>query len=224
MIAGKPGDPASAEALEELCRTYWPPLYAFARRQGHSVEDAQDLVQDFLCSVLEREALLRADPSRGRFRSFLLAGLENHSRTLWRRERAVKRNRGVKPLPLDELDFEERRLLPEPVDRRTPESEFNRRWAEILLSRALSRVRAAYENEGRVELFERLEEHLLGDADAATYETLSQVLRRSVNTIKSDMHRLKANLREQIREEVAETVADDWSFETELKEFSQLFR
>jgi len=223
LLAGKSEDPASAEALEELCRAYWPPLYAFARRKGHSVEDAQDLVQDFLCSVLERKALRNADPSRGRFRSFLLAGLKNHRLTLWRKACALKRNRGVKPLPLDELGFEEQRLIPEPAERRNPESEFNRRWAEIILSRALSRVRAAYEKVGKGELFERLEAHLLGDTDAATYESLSQALKRPLNTIKSDMHRLKADLREQIREEVAETVADDQSFEAELREFKQLF-
>ena len=72
------GDEASArEALGELCRIYWRPIFAFICRRGHNVNDAQDLTQDFFVMVLEGNLLRHADPERGRFRSLLLKALQN---------------------------------------------------------------------------------------------------------------------------------------------------
>ena len=92
LAAGLSESPQAAQALETLCGTYWYPLYAYVRRRGHGHEDAQDLTQAFLLQLLERKSFTRVDPAKGRFRSFLLAGLNYFLAD--HRDRATAQKRG----------------------------------------------------------------------------------------------------------------------------------
>ncbi len=121
LAAGDSGSTRAREALETLCRSYWYPLYAFARRQGKSPHDAEDLTQAFFQRLLEREALAKAAPERGRFRSFLLASMKNFIWDEWDKARAVKRGGGQLPVAFDDLDAEER-YRSEPIDPADPEN------------------------------------------------------------------------------------------------------
>src|SRR5215510_3008332 len=98
--------PGAKEALEHLCRTYWYPLYAYVRRQGHSPEDAQDLTQAFFVRFLAKKSVQLADPQRGKFRSFLLTSLKHFLTHEWERARAVKRGGGQIHLSWDQTSAE----------------------------------------------------------------------------------------------------------------------
>ena len=139
LAAGGDGTPAARAALEKLCRTYWPPLYAFVRRSGHAPADAQDLTQGFFLQLLQRNFLDGVDPCKGRFRSFLLAALQHHLSNERDRARAQKRGGGLAPISIDAQDAEGRYLL-EPADPMTPEKLYERRWALTVLDQALARL------------------------------------------------------------------------------------
>src|SRR5688572_10379401 len=128
LTAGRDSTPASRAALAELCELYWPPLYSYARRQGHSVEQAQDLTQAFFARLLEKRYVEAADPQRGRFRSFLLASFKHFIANERDREQAQKRGGGQAPLSL-EFETAEARYTAEPRDTLTPEALFERQWA-----------------------------------------------------------------------------------------------
>ena len=152
VLAAAKSDTASQAALENLCHTYWYPLYAYVRRRGHSAQDAQDLTQAFFARLLERHWVGDADRERGRFRTFLLTAMSRFMADEWDKVRAQKRGGGVVHVPL-QLDTAETRYGHEPADNRTPEQYFERRWALTLLDTVLQRLRAEYEREGKGELF-----------------------------------------------------------------------
>ena len=117
LAAGHSDTPRAQAALEKLCRAYWFPLYAYVRRRGHSVEDAQDLTQEFFARVLEHRWLARADQAKGRFRTFLLTAMERFLANEWDKVRALKRGGGESPLSLDAILAEEEG---QPADAATP--------------------------------------------------------------------------------------------------------
>src|SRR5262245_23008400 len=162
LRAGERAGPEAREALASLCEAYWYPLYAFLRRRGHAPEDAADLTQGFFARLLEKNALAAVRRGRGRFRSYLLAALENHLQNRRRGERAKKRGGGRTPLSLDRADAEERYRL-EPAHEMTPERVYKRRWALTLLERALDLLRAEMEAAGKGELFAKLKPSLNGE-------------------------------------------------------------
>ena len=144
VLAARNGDSAGAsEALNDLCRAYWPPLYSYIRRQGHDVAEAQDLTQEFFARLLERDYLARLDQQRGKFRSFLLAFVKHFLSEQRDKARAQKRGGGHALLSLDVGEGEEG-YLAEPVDELTPEQIFERRWVQTLLQRAFDRLAAEY--------------------------------------------------------------------------------
>ncbi|NBV22936.1 MAG: RNA polymerase sigma factor [Proteobacteria bacterium] len=217
VAAGRAEDPAHARtALEQLCQTYWYPLYAFVRRQGHSPHDAQDLTQEFFACLLERNALGAADRERGRFRSFLLATLKNFLRDEWDKLRAQKRGGGEAAVSLDAGDAESRYAL-EPVDTMTADRLYERRWAMLLLDRAVERLRAEHEAAGKLAQFETLKASLAGSRESQPYAELAAQLGLSEGAVKVAVHRLRQRYREVIRAEIAETVAGEAEVEAELK-------
>src|ERR1700751_1216416 len=139
------GGPA---ALAELCRLYWYPLYMFARRRGHSPDDAQDLTQGFFLHLLEHRALAGVDRLKGKFRSFLLASFQNHLSDQFDRARRLKRGGDKEFGRLDAEEAEERYRL-EPGECLTAEKLFDARWAMILLAEALNRLLQEYASEGK---------------------------------------------------------------------------
>jgi RNA polymerase sigma-70 factor (ECF subfamily) len=203
-------------ALEELCRIYWFPLYAYVRRRGHSPEDAQDLTQEFFARLLEHNWVARADRQRGRFRSFLLSAMSHFLSDEWDKARAQKRGGGVAAVPL-QLDTAETRYGHEPADQVTPEQTYERRWALALLEEVLRKLRAEYEQEGRTELFTALHPCLVGERTALPYAELAAKLGISEGTVKSSVHRLRQRYRHLLRCEIAQTVAEPGEVDEELR-------
>jgi len=216
VSAGGGDDTRAREALANLCQTYWYPLYAYVRRRGHSLEDAQDLTQEFFARLLTRNWVVRADRQRGRFRSFLLSAMNHFLADEWDKARAQKRGGGLSPLPLA-FDTAETRYSREPSDNSTPEQNYERRWALTMLDQVLGRLRSEYEQEGRLELFAALHPCLAGDRTDHPYTTLAAKLGVSESALKSAVHRLRQRYRRVLRDEIAHTVADPEEVEVELR-------
>jgi RNA polymerase sigma-70 factor (ECF subfamily) len=216
VAAGGPSTSGARDALEKLCRTYWYPLYAFVRRQGHGPADAQDLTQAFFARIIEKHGLGGVDRAKGRFRSFLLASMKHFLANEWDRARAQKRGGGLQFTSLDAKSAETRYSL-EPADPMTPEKIFDRRWALTLLDEVLSALRREYGVAGNAELFEALKGTLTAEADAAPYADVGRALGMSEGAVKVAVHRLRRRYREILRAEIAETVADPGEVEDELK-------
>jgi DNA-directed RNA polymerase specialized sigma24 family protein len=206
---------AQAQALEELCRTYWYPLYAYARRRGCKPEEAQDLTQEFFARLLEKQFLSAVDPAKGKFRSFLLAALEHLLAKEWRRENALKRGGGKIVLSLDAQEAETRYLL-EPKDEMTPERIFERRWAITLLERTMARLRTECSAEGKGRLFELLKGALAGEKCASGYGAVAVELGMTEAAVKMAAHRLRQRYGELLREEIAPTVGTPEEVDEEI--------
>jgi RNA polymerase sigma-70 factor (ECF subfamily) len=204
----------SPAALEELCGTYWRPIYSFIRRRGHGVDEARDLTQGFFASFLERGDVEGLDPARGRFRSYLLASVRHFLINEHERERALKRGGGARAFSLSIDDESE--LAIEPADTRTPESDFERQWALALLRRALERLRLEQVGKGRLELFECLKPTLAGESIDGGYTTVAGDLGLTTVAVKVAAHRLKKRYGELLLEEVARTVDVPQEIEDEL--------
>jgi RNA polymerase sigma-70 factor (ECF subfamily) len=210
--AGASHSPEAASALERLCRTYWYPLYVFVRRKGYAHEDASDLTQAFFARFLEKKALKFVDASRGKFRTFLLTSMANFLTNEWEKMRAQRRGGGLRALSLDEASANQRYDL-EPVDRATPETIFERRWAQTVIDAVIERLAAETEEKR----FEALKGFLLEDKGAVSYETASAQLAMSVAAITSAIHRMRARFRALLFEEVANTVEKPEEVEEELR-------
>ncbi len=215
LAAGQEDTPQASVALEQLCRTYWYPLYAFVRRQGYSPEDAQDLTQGFFARLLEKHYLEQVEPQKGKFRSFLLAALRHFLSDQRDREHTVKRGGGLAHISLDAQDAEERYRL-EPVDRLDAERIFERRWAITLLERALSRLRDENVAAGKAETFETLKDFVAGDSDVSCDDVAAR-MGLSESAVKSLLHRLRVRYRALVREEIAQTVANPMEVDAEIR-------
>jgi RNA polymerase sigma factor (sigma-70 family) len=216
LQAGSERTPLRLEALETLCRIYWYPLYCFARRMGSVPEDAQDLTQGFFTVFLQRDYVNRANPERGRFRTFLLTSFRNFLTNEWRRARTVRRGGGWKAVPFDAQSAEERyvwdRVEPEPPDRA-----YDKSWAIATLQQAMNRVRDEYFAAGKAELFESLKLRLWGDPAAGTCGDMAARLQLTEAALKMATTRLRRRFREAIRREVGQTVADSAELDGEVR-------
>jgi RNA polymerase sigma factor (sigma-70 family) len=215
LAAGRAPSETADRALAELCAQYWYPLYAYTRRRGHDAEDARDLTQAFFAKLLEKGDLRVADPTRGRFRTFLLASMKNFIAGEWRKEHSAKRGGAVEVLPLD-FDSAEQRYIVEPWHDLDPEAIYERRWAFGLLERAAADLRRRYEQDGEAELFESLKGALDADDETLPYRDLAQKLGRSEGALRAAASRLRARWRERLRELVGETVNDEAEIHDEL--------
>jgi RNA polymerase sigma factor (sigma-70 family) len=216
LLAGGSAESRAKDALECLCRAYWPPLYAYVRRQGHSPHDAQDLTQEFFARLLEKNYIQLADPERGRFRSFLLKSLKHFLVNEWARGQAQKRGGGQRVFSLDE-EAAERIYQQEPVGQVPPESLYDKRWAMTLLERAMERLGADYAKAGKQVLFDQLRPLLVAEASNDTYRELATSLGMSEGAVKVALHRLRHRFRDTVREEVGETVASPADVDEELR-------
>ena len=215
--AGAGSESVARVALEALCRHYWYPLYAFVRRQGRAHHEAEDCTQEFLARLLATDAVARARPERGRFRTFLLTALRNFLTNEWHRAQAAKRGGGQAVVSLDWSDAE-KRFAHEPADPGlTPEQAFDRNWARGLIESALAALRADYEKRGQGALFAELAPLVWGSAAEETLAAPAQRLGLNAHAFTVALQRVRQRLGERLRADVAETVADPAEIDAELR-------
>lgn len=209
------GAAGSHEALAQLCREYWYPLYAFLRRRGLAVPDAQDVTQAFFVHVIDGDLLSRADAEKGRFRSYLLGALQFFLNKEQRRQQAQKRGGREMIVSFDELQAEHRYAL-EPADALTPETQFERSWAFALLERVGGQLRSDYERAGREVLFAKLQPYLAGGAQLTSYAELGRELAMGEGAVAVAVHRMRRRFGELLRAEIAHTVGSPEEVEEEI--------
>ncbi|HEV7406387.1 MAG TPA: ECF-type sigma factor [Chthoniobacteraceae bacterium] len=215
VLGARDGSPAGDDALAKLCRTYWYPLYAFVRRQGHGAHDAQDLTQGFFARLLEKKDLAAVDRSKGKFRSFLLASMKHFLANEWDRARAQKRGGGLALISIDDAEAEGR-YAHEAAEQSTAEQLFDRRWALTLLDQVLARLEAEMAAAGKRATFDALKFSLTG-GQAAAYEEIAHRLGTTEGALKVAIHRLRDRYRTLLREEIADTVGSAADVDEELR-------
>ena len=222
LLSARSQAPGFQVAFGELYRIYWYPLYAYIRRRGHAPEEVQDLTQGFFLHLLEHKTLGRADPLKGKFRSFLLGSLQNYLSTEAERARCLKRGGAVEFIPLDVKDAEDRYRL-EPIDAMTPEKIFDARWAMALLAEAMSRLSREYVAQGKARTFEVLKVFLdpLNSKKLPTYGQMADQLKVSVAAVKTLIHRLRRQYTVFVREEISRTVSDAGDVDVEIHELCE---
>jgi DNA-directed RNA polymerase specialized sigma24 family protein len=208
--------PAAQEALEKLCRTYWRPIFAFLRRQGIGPAEAEDITQGFFAELLERRSLEAVRKEKGRLRSFLLGGLKYFLANEQRRAMAIKRGKGQRLIPLEELRADERIDI-EPADSVTAEMIYERRWALTVLERVLCRLKDEYVAAGNAALFDSLKELLPDEPGSPSQAEIAARLGMTENAIRQAFYRFRQRYQSLLREEIANTVATPGDIEDELR-------
>ena len=208
--------PAAQDALEELCRTYWRPVYAFLRRQGVGPEEAEDITQGFFAQLLERRKFSALRKEKGRLRSFLLGSLKYFLADERRRAMAIKRGKGQRLIPLERLRVDER-IEMEPSDPVTAEMIYERRWALTVLEHVLSRLKDEYQTAGNAALFDLLKQLLPDEPGSPSQADIAARLGMTVNAIRQAFYRFRQRYQSLLREEIAHTVATPGDIEDELR-------
>jgi RNA polymerase sigma-70 factor (ECF subfamily) len=210
----------SRNALAQLCQTYWRPIFAFVSRNGFSIEDAQDLTQDFFVMVLDGHLLDRADPNRGRFRSLLLKALKDFLNDARDKKRARKRGGDVQFIRWDEWMAE----VPSQFSASARESEnwtaekiFDIRWAATVAEHALSKLAQECEQRGRRRIFETLGSCLTAEREDVSYARFAKTLAIPETSVKRLVHQLRKRYRALLRQEVADTIEAPNDLEDELR-------
>jgi RNA polymerase sigma-70 factor (ECF subfamily) len=216
LAAGQRDSQAGHDALDQLCRLYWRPIYLFVRRRGHPPEDARDLTQGFFAGLLAKDFLAGLAPSKGRFRTFLLAALKHYLANEWDKGRCQKRGGGQVLIPL-EVGAEDGSAGLEPVDHQTAEVNFDRDWALALLGQVLGRLRQEYARDGKGDLFEGLKATLVEGGSGLPYAVIARGLGLSEGAVKVAVHRLRQRFRQLLREEIAHTLSRPEHTEEELR-------
>ena len=222
VAAGDSQHPDSRAALEDLCQSYWYPLYAYLRRRGYAREEAEDVVQGFFTQLLDKKYLKAADRERGRFRSFLLTSLKNFAANEWDRKKAKKRGGATTTLSLD-FETAEGRYHLEPANEQTPEQVFDRGWAVTQLRQALERVGAKSTGGESERRFELLKGYLTGDAQDVRYKDVADELDMSEGAVKVAVHRLRQRFGDVLRDEVARTLNDPADVDDEIRHLFAAF-
>lgn len=215
LVAGARGSAEAEEALERLCSLYWYPVFAFVRRCGHGAQEAQDLTQSFFTRIIEKGDLGDADPSRGRFRSFLLTACQHFLSNARDRALALKRGGGAPVLSIDFAAAEGRyqRFL---SHSETPERLYDRQWCLTLLGTVLDGVREEYVASGNTALFDRLSGFLTMDDAAGSHADAAAELGMTAGAVRVAVHRLRRRYKEALRAQVSSTVQSDQDVQDEM--------
>jgi RNA polymerase sigma factor (sigma-70 family) len=208
--------PAAQEALEKLCRTYWRPIYAFVRRQGARSEDAADLTQGFFALLLERKDLNTVRKEKGRLRSYLLASLKNFLTDERRRAMAIKRGKGQRLIPLEEIR-ESERIDFERSDWLTADQIYERRWAFTVLAQVMARLREEYRGAGNLRFFDQMKKMLMDEPGRLSQAQVASEFDMTENAVKQAFYRFRQRYQTLFREEIAHTVAIPSDIEDELR-------
>lgn len=210
----------AAEALAELCRTYWRPIFSYVCRRGYSPEDAQDITQDFFVMILETSWLGQADKARGRFRSLLLTSLQNFLHNVADKKQTLKRGGAIQFVSWDAWMAEAPSQVTVPsraIDSLAPERLFDLRWAATVVEQALRRLREECEGKGRLRLFEGLRDYLAAEPADISYADLGAALGIADTVVKKQLHNLRQRYRWLLRDEVAHTVANPVDVDDEIR-------
>ena len=223
VVEAQGESPAAQEALEKLCRIYWRPIYSFLRRQGISADDAQDLTQGFFASLLQHRNLNAVRKEEGRLRSYLLGALKYFLGEERRRAMTIKRGKGQRIIPLEELRADERFAM-EPADPVTADLIYERRWASTVLERALNLLKDEYHRAGNADLFDSLKQLLPGEPDAPPQKDIAAQLGMTENAVRQAFYRFRQRYQSSLREEIANTVATPGDIEDELRHLIAIVR
>ena len=223
--AAKPDEASQTrarEALEELCRVYWYPLYAFVRSRGYSAVDAQDLTQAFFARIIETGGFASADRERGRFRSYLLGAMKHFLANEWHRAQTQKRGGQVQFIEWDALD-PEARYAGASKQSDNPEHLFDREWALETIAGALQALRDEMVKAGKSEQFDALKGSLPGE-DESPREEIAARLDMSEGAVKVAVHRLRQRYRKLLRAAIAETVSNEADLNDEMRYLAAVLR
>ncbi len=216
VLTAQGESPAAEEALEKLCRMYWRPIYSFVRRQGVAPEEAEDLTQGFFAQLLERGSLSAVRKEKGRLRSYLLGALKYFLTDEQRRAMAIKRGKGQRLIPLEELRSENRVEM-EPADPVTAEMIYERRWALTVLEQVLDRLKNEYRTAGNAALFDSLKQLLPDEPGSPSQAEIAAHLGMTENALRQAFYRFRQRYQSLLREEIAHTVATPGDIEDELR-------
>jgi len=216
LAAGRRHTPQSDGALEELCRTYWFPLYAYVRRRGHTKEDAEDLTQAFFARFLEKNHLEGLSAERGRFRAFLLASLKHFLINEWKKSQRLKRGGGEAPLSLDWQTADTKFQVAATAEP-SPDKAFDREWALALLSKVIERLQKECEADGKVKLFEQLKVFLTAGKSESAQAEVAKALGMEEGAVRVAIHRLRKRYRALLRDEIVQTLSDPAQADEEMR-------
>ncbi|OAM89252.1 sigma-70 family RNA polymerase sigma factor [Termitidicoccus mucosus] len=217
--AAQSRQPGASDALTQLCRHYWTPLYAFARRQGLDPHDARDLVQGFFESLLASRTYANATPARGKFRSFLIGGLKHYQGDMRDRAEALKRGGGSTIIPLNENALEDRYAAG--AASLSPEKAYERRWAIAVIDHALAGLRAEFDAADNAAAFAVMVPFLTGDP-TQSYDDACRTLGVSLPAFKAQVHRLRIKFRAHLRREIAATVDSPLEIDEEMRHLREI--
>lgn len=209
--------PECRDALNELIKAYWKPVYYFLRHRGYSREQAKDVTQEFFAKFLEKGYVRQFDRSKGRFKTFLLVALKHFVTKQWDKENAQKRG-GASKFFQGDFDEAERQVtlqLRQPPD---PERAFTRQWAVSLLQRAMGKLQAEFQAQGKEIYLQVLSAHLGASPEEGSYRSIAQKLSISESDVRNFLHRIRIRLRQLISQEIREYVLDDADVEAEMQE------
>ena len=217
LTAGEGDSAPSQRALETLCTAYWYPIYVYVRRKGHGPDDAEDLTQEFFAQLIAKDHLRLADREKGKFRTFLLAMLDQFLANERSRARRQKRGGQFQFVSLDQQAPEERYALEPADDSGTPEEIFLRHWALTLLQKSTDALAAKCAADGKQELFEVARRLLHREGEGAAYAGVAERLGISEGAVRVAVHRLRQQFGRLLREEIAQTVSSSGEIEEELR-------
>lgn len=216
LAAGQRHTPQSDTALEQLCKTYWFPLYAYVRRRGHTKEDAEDLTQAFFARFLAKNYLAGLSAERGRFRAFLLAALKNFLANEWDKAQRLKRGGGQVALSLD-WETADTKFQVAATGEPNPEEAFDREWALALLARVIERLQAECVADGKAKLFEQLKVFLAAGKGETAQSEVAKALGLEEGAVRVAVHRLRKRYRQLLRDEIANTLSEPAMVDEELR-------
>jgi RNA polymerase sigma-70 factor (ECF subfamily) len=220
--AARRDGPQAEQALEELCRTYWYPLYAYVRRRGHSHEDAEDLVQSFFARLIQKDSFDGLDAEKGKFRAFLLAALKHFLANEWDRAHRQKRGGDAVFVSLDWKDADSRYQI-DPPDHLSPDKLYDRAWAMVLLEHVIALLRAECAAEGKLAHFEQLKPFLMLGKGAISYAEAGAALGLAAGAVRVAVYRLRRRYRDLLRDEIVQTLVNPAQAEEELRTLFSAF-
>ncbi|MGB7769383.1 MAG: RNA polymerase sigma factor [Verrucomicrobiia bacterium] len=216
LAAGQHSTPQSDQAIEELCRTYWFPLYAYVRRRGHAKEDAEDLTQEFFARFLAKNYLAGLNAERGRFRAFLLASLKHFLANEWDKSQRQKRGGNIPHLSLD-WQTADTQFQVAATNEPRPDKAFDREWAVTLLARVIKRLQIECEKDGHGNLFAELKIFLTAGKGALSHAEAAKTLGLDEGSVRTAVHRLRKRYRQLLRDEISQTLSDGADVDEEMR-------